>query len=101
MMTRAAVFRLFLSTLLAMVFVFSLLDTFDREKVFPVFTTQVFCSAVDDGISLEKKKKSPFMGQIFFILKIDRVQETLFIFKESWLSLPLIFSCFLRAPPLV
>jgi hypothetical protein len=101
MIIRTAICRLFLSALLPIFFVSSLSDTFDQENFFPAFATQISCSAVDNDNSLEKKKKSPAIGQIFFVYEIDKVQEKLFIFKESSLSLPFIFSCFLRAPPLV
>jgi hypothetical protein len=101
MIIRTAICRLFLSALLAIFFVSSLSDTFDQENLFPAITTQISSSAVDSDSSLEKKKKSPAIGQIFFIHQIDKVQEKLFIFKETSLSLPFIFSYFLRAPPLV
>jgi hypothetical protein len=100
MSIRTAICRLFLSALLAIFFVSSLSDTFDQENLFPVFTTQISCSAVDNDSSIEKKKKSPAIGQISFIYEVDKVQEKLFIFKDSFLSLPFIFSFFIRARPL-
>jgi hypothetical protein len=101
MIIRTVICRLFLSALLAIFLISSLLDTFDQENLFPAFATRISSSAVDNDSPLEKKKKSSAIGQIFFVYKIDKVQEKLFIFKESFLSLPFIFSYFLRAPPLV
>jgi len=97
---RTAICRLFLSALLAIFFISSLLDTFDQGNLFPALTAQLSCPAADNDSSLDKKKKFLAMGQTSFIFEIGQAREVLCLLEESFPSRQFIFSYFLRAPPL-
>lgn len=100
MIIRKTVCRVFLSLLPAIFFATSLWETFDQESLFPAFAPQISCFTADNESFLEKKKKSPAIGHTAFICEVDEVQDKLFDFIESFLTLPIIFSYFLRAPPI-